>query len=215
MPSEDPSCLGWSWGHRREDRREQERQEGRVLQDQRSRKGAEGICPTQSGMGSLLSSQASPPPSKAPSRPYGSWEHRRVAREIRRGRWEGSSRTGGAGEELRALSPPTRAQEAYWAPWWGPPPSETRGGGAHLGLFCSVEPKPHPPTPQPTPAISSPVGTKHMPRPLPKPHPCLGPALHSQGLFDFFIFLLFFFTIVVLFYLLVVVSSIFLFLYFF
>ena len=32
-PSEVPSGLGWSWGHRREDRREQESQAGGALQD--------------------------------------------------------------------------------------------------------------------------------------------------------------------------------------
>ena len=49
--------------------------------------------------------------------------------ENRRGRWEGSFRTGGAGEEGRVFAPPTRAQGAYWAPRWGPLPSETRSGG--------------------------------------------------------------------------------------
>ena len=38
------------------------------------------------------------------------------AAEIRRGRWEGPSQSGGAGEERRVLVPPTLAQEACWAP---------------------------------------------------------------------------------------------------
>ena len=37
-PSVVPSGPGWSWGHRREARREQERQSRGVLQDQRIRK---------------------------------------------------------------------------------------------------------------------------------------------------------------------------------
>ena len=61
--------------------------------------GAEGICSTHWGPGSLLSSQADPLPSKAHSRLRGSPGHRSKAREIRRGRREGPSRTGRAGEE--------------------------------------------------------------------------------------------------------------------
>ena len=57
----DPGHIG--------ERGEQERQAGGALQDQRSRRGVEGICPTHLGPGSLLGSQASPLPSKAPSRP--------------------------------------------------------------------------------------------------------------------------------------------------
>ena len=59
--SEVPSGLGWSWGLRREARREQERQAGGALQDQRSRKGAEGVCPAHSSPGSLLGSQVGSP----------------------------------------------------------------------------------------------------------------------------------------------------------
>ena len=48
------------------------------------------------------------------------WRPERIrapeAGEIRRDRWEGSSGTGGAGEERRAFAPPTQAQEACWAP---------------------------------------------------------------------------------------------------
>ena len=103
--------------------------------------------------------------------------------ENRRGRWEGPSRTRGAGEERRAFAPPTRAGEACWAPRPGPLPSETRGS---LGPFCWVEPKPSPQPP--TRAFSSSVDNKHRPRPLPKPGPCLRPTSHSQGLFCPFFF---------------------------
>ena len=85
----------------------------------RSGREAEGDCPAHSGLGSLLSSQAGPLPSKPPPslpQPHWSWRHRKEAREIRRGRQEGPSQTGGAGEERRAFAPPTRAQEACWAP---------------------------------------------------------------------------------------------------
>ena len=112
-------------------------------------------------------------------------------RENRRGRQEGPSRTGGAGEEQRAFALPTRAEEACCASRWGPLPSETRG----LGPFYSIEPKPHPP--HPPRAFSSPLGPKHRPCLPPKPCPCLGPTLHSQGLFhlffSFFLLLLFFY----------------------
>ena len=54
------------------------------------------------------------------------------------------------------------------------------GVGGTSGPFLFLEPKPHPPTaPR---AFSSPVGPEHWPRPLPKPHSCLGPTLHSQSL---------------------------------
>ena len=89
---------------------------GGALQDQKSRKGVEGVCPAHSGRGSLLSSQASPLPSKSPSRPSGSWGHRREAGVIRRGRREGTFRTGGAGEEQSVFALPTKTQEACWAP---------------------------------------------------------------------------------------------------
>ena len=127
--------------------------------------------------------------------------------ENRRSRWEGPSRTRGAREEC-------------WPFPLGPgKPAGLPGGvsrplrpeaGRMPGPFCSVEPKPH--HPHPPRHFSSPVGPKHRPCPPPKPHPCFGPALQSQGLFHLLFFLLFF-TIVILFYLLVVVSSIFLFLY--
>ena len=71
----------------------------------------------------------------------------------------------------------TRTQEACWAPRWGPPPSETRGWRQAWAPSVLLSLSPHPP------AFSSPVGPKHRPRPLPKPHPCLGPTLQSQGLF--------------------------------
>ena len=58
------------------------------------------------------------------SRPHGSLGHRR---ESRRGRQAGPSRTRRAGEERSATTPPTRTQEACWAPRWEPPPPDTRG----------------------------------------------------------------------------------------
>ena len=92
----------------------------------RSRRGAESDrSPSPLGLGSLLSSQASPLPSKAPSRLPG-----RKAGEIRRGTWEGPSGTRGAGEERRVFALPTGAQEACWAPKSGRLPSETTGGYA-------------------------------------------------------------------------------------
>ena len=126
-----------------------------------------------------MSSQADPLPSKAPPGCVGPWGHRREAGQIRRGRRKGPSQTGGAAEERRAFALPTGAQEACWAPRWGPLPSETRGGG-HTRAPLFLELKPH--CPQPPGAFSSPVGPEHWPCPPPKPCPCLGPALHSQGL---------------------------------
>ena len=65
--------------------------------------------------------------SKAPSRMCGSWGHKREAG--RSGEAGGRGPLGGAGEKRKAFALPTQAQEACWAPWWGPPPSETRGVG--------------------------------------------------------------------------------------
>ena len=90
------------------------------------------------------------------------------------------------------------------------PALQDQGWRTRLGPFCSLSLSP---TPQAPRAFSSPVGPEHWPHPPPKPHPCLGPALYSQGLshppFFFLFSLLLFFTIVVLMYLLVVDSSIF------
>ena len=52
------------------------------------------------------------------------------------------------------------------------------GVGVMPGPLLFLESKPHP-TPKAPRAFSSPVGPEHWPHPLPKPHPCLGPALHS------------------------------------
>ena len=60
--------LGWSWGHRREARREQERQVGRAIQNWRSRRGAEGVCPAHLSPGSLLGSQVGALPSETRGR---------------------------------------------------------------------------------------------------------------------------------------------------
>ena len=105
--------------------------------------------------------------------------------ENRRGRREGDSRTRGAGKEQRVFAPPTQAREACWAPRWGLPPSETRSWRLTWApsVLLSVSP---PPTHTHLRAFSRPVGPKHKPCPLPKPHPCLGPALHSQDLFHLF-----------------------------
>ena len=59
-----------AWGHRREAREiRRGRWEGPCG---KSRRGAKGDCPTHSGPGRLLSSQANPLPSKTPSRLRGS-----------------------------------------------------------------------------------------------------------------------------------------------
>ena len=86
------------------------------MQEEQER--SEGNHLAHSGTGSLLSSQASPLSSKAHLSHLAAlaWGHRREAREIRRGRWEGPYGTGGAGEKRRAFALPTRAQEACWAP---------------------------------------------------------------------------------------------------
>ena len=52
----------------------------------KSRRGAEGDCPTHLGLGSQLSSQANTLPSKPPPGCVGPWGHRREAGEFKRGR---------------------------------------------------------------------------------------------------------------------------------
>ena len=59
---------------------------GGTLREEREKSG--GRSPGPHGLGSLLSSQASSPHSKAPSSQCGPWGHRREAGEIRSGRWE-------------------------------------------------------------------------------------------------------------------------------
>ena len=93
-------------------------------------------------------------------------------------------RSGGEVEAGQA----TGAQEACWVPRWGPQPSETRG---RRHAWAPSVPMSLSPTPTPPRAFSSLVGLKHRPHPQPKPHPCLGPALHSQGLFHLFFFFFF------------------------
>ena len=171
----------------------------------RSRTEAKGDCPTHSGLGSLLSSQAGPLPPKASTspRPHWSWGHKREVGEIRRGRQEGPSRPEKQERRRGHLPRPLEPRKPAGLP--GEVPHSLRLG-----------PKPHSPTaPR---AYSSPVGPKHRCCPPPKPHPCLGLTLHSQGLYPpffffflsfFFSFSLLFFMIVVLMYLPVVDSSIF------
>ena len=95
--------------------------------------------------------------------------------ENKRGRREGSSRTGGAGKEQRAFAPATWAQGACWATGWGPLPSETRGR-RHAwvpSVLLSLSPTPFtprptlPPPPLPTLWVLS-IGPTH--------HPNLTPA---------------------------------------
>ena len=76
-----------------------ENRRGRREGPSRTRGAAEGICSAHQGPGSLLSSQAILPLSKAHSRLRGPWGHGREVGEIRRGTQEGPSRTGG-GEEI-------------------------------------------------------------------------------------------------------------------
>ena len=105
-PSKAPFRLCECWGHRRE---AGEIRRGRWEEPpRRSGRGAEGNCPAHSGMGTLLSSQASNrPPNPLPGC-VGPWGHRREAREISRGRREGPSQT--RGEEKRVFAPSTQAQ---------------------------------------------------------------------------------------------------------
>ena len=137
--------------------------------------------------GRVLHPQRSPPGHVRPGGTGGRMK------ESRRGRQEGRSSTGGAGDEWRMFVLPTQAQEACWAPRWGPLPSGTRGAGHTWdpAVLMSLIPTPHSHQ-----NVSFSVDPKHRPHPLPKHHPCLGPTLHRQGLFHFF---LLFFTIVVLF----------------
>ena len=107
----------------------QERQAGRTLWEELERSGGRLPCPLGHGEpaefpGQSPALQGSPPPGR-----IGPGGHRKEAGEIRRGRWEGPSQTRRAREERRAFAPPTQAQEACWAPRWGPLPSETRSGG--------------------------------------------------------------------------------------
>ena len=93
-------------------------------------------------------------------------------------------RPGRKGGAERRGPPGRKEQERAVLPGGVPGPLRPEAE-ARLGPFCSLSLSP---TPTPPRAFSSPVGPKHRPRPLPKPHPCLGPALHRQGLFHLFFF---------------------------
>ena len=122
MPSEVPSGLGWSWRCKREAGRQQERQVGGALQDERSSKGAEGICPAHSGPGSLLSSQADLPLSKAHSRPRGSW----------------GPQVGGQGDQERQVGGVLRERSKGCLPWPLEPRQPARLPG---GVPCPLRPE--------------------------------------------------------------------------
>ena len=64
---------------------------GGALWEERER--SEGNWPAHSGSGSLLSSHADHPPSRAPPGCVGPWGHRREDEEIRRDKQEGPSQT--------------------------------------------------------------------------------------------------------------------------
>ena len=113
-------CPGGEGGRPGENRR------GRWVGPSRTR-GAEGICPTHSGLGNLLRSQADLPPSKAHSRPRGSWGHRREGGEIKRGRQEEQ-------EKSRGLLPcPLEPRKPAGLPGGVPRPV---GGTPGPLLFC-------------------------------------------------------------------------------
>ena len=92
---------------------------------------SEGRSPGPLWPGSLLSSQAGSLTSKAPSRPRGSWGHRREAGEIRRGRREGPSRRSRRGAEGNRLA--------------------HSGTGGLLSSQASPLPSKAPPSPTPNP----------------------------------------------------------------
>ena len=156
----------------------------------KSWRGAEGDCPAHSGTGSLLSSQANPLPFKAPLPPAAlvlGGIGRRPGRSGEAGgrdppRPEEQERRGGR------LPHPLKPRKPAGLPGEVPCPLRPGVGGTP-GSLLFLEPKPHPPTvPR---AFSSPVGPEHTPCPPPKPCPCLGPTLHSQGLSPLLFFFLF------------------------
>ena len=99
------------------------------------------------GQGILLGSHIKSPTCKSTLQPVDPEGVGGRPGESNRGRWEGPSRTRGVGEEQRVFAPPTWAQEACWAPRWGPPPCETRGTRNSWAPSVPVEPKPNPPPP--------------------------------------------------------------------
>ena len=119
----------------------------------RSKRGLEGICPTHSGLGNLLSSQAIPLSSKAPSRLPGSLatQGRSQGDQERQGGGSLQDQTSRRGEEgvcTIHLSPGSLLGSQMRSP-----PSETRGGGMS-GHLLFLETKPHPTQhPGPFPAL--------------------------------------------------------------
>ena len=93
------------------------------------------------GPGSLLSSQACPPTSKAPSRPRRSWGHRREAGEIRRGRWEGPSGTEEQERRGGCLPRPLEPRKPAGLPGEVPRPLRPGVGGTP-GNLLFLEPFP-------------------------------------------------------------------------
>ena len=121
-----------------------DRQEG---SSRRSGRGAEGICPAHSGLGSLLSSQTSSLPSKFPS-PCGCIGPGGIGG--RPGRSGEASRRGPPGleeQERRGghLPNPFEPRKPAGLPGEFPHPLRTRVGNMP-GLLLFLEHKPHPPT---------------------------------------------------------------------
>ena len=104
---------------------------------------------------SVFSNSSRPvPPSKPPPGRMGPGGIR-GRQEIRRGRWEGPSRKSGAAEKELGGRLPHPLGLGKPAGVRGEVPHPLRSEvGAHLGPFCSVEPKLHPPQPPgPFPAL--------------------------------------------------------------
>ena len=126
-----------------------------------------------------------PTPSEVPSGPHGSWGHRREARGEQERKAGEALQDQRSGRGVEGVSRPTQAQEACWTPRWGTPPCKTKSERHAWAPSIPLSLSPTPYSPQ---GHFQPVGPKHRPHPPPKPCPCQGPTLHSQGLFHLFFF---------------------------
>ena len=102
---------------------DKERQVGGALQEEQERSRGRLSYPLGPREPAELPGRSPPPPNPPPGHVGPGVMGGRLGRSGEAGR------RGPSGEEWRVIAPPTRAQEACWAPRRGPLPSETRGGG--------------------------------------------------------------------------------------
>ena len=129
----------------------------------RSGRGAEAVCPTHLGTGSLLSSLTGPLPSKAPPRPRGSFGAQEAGKGDQKRQGKGPFGRSGRGEE--GICPAHSSPGSLLSSQVRSPQPLRQGVGGKPGPLLFLAPKPHPPQPPgPFPALGVlSIGPTHCP----------------------------------------------------